>query len=606
MESLKARVRQLRVNPEKLISFWLHDDSFQGRVDSRGEFSKPADIITCVALAQTAIRFLPADNALRAKTLQICKKSLLDVQADGCPWTLPGETDASAAAFTTGRVLLDLGKGAELVASNDLIKRSLASLHSWLQTALSRHNNPVELPLIHRAAAVLKDHNHVSASDLAPVGNYAQALIHQFISYHTLGRQSQFDTTLLCLALTTDNTFASNPLPLHERGKCLDIALKDEPLITRSRSTVTRLGNSAAGCSALDVLSWMLANEYLASALISHSGQLDLTLAWLEDHSSTVKSLRVFQSDLFPDWFNFDAWFNCLVLFFLDDLDNCLNQHTQIRLRRELSAAEVNTKFPLKAAVCGGYNWPAWLKTDFLERVGKEGRIPSDLGNGIALFGPPGTGKTTLAKSITQELPGWRFVELSTADFLLDGYENLFRSIRKIFKDLRQLEKCVIFFDELELLIMERDPEKAAWATSIITNVMLPELQHLHDCDTLIPIFATNHISRFDPAGRRPGRFDFILPVGLPSPAERLKLLQKQLPGNYIYPEIETLSEGSTIRELLEWARQYKNAGKPGKVGAEEVWNSGFNKLRVAEDALREFGNDIENFAFPPRASVKV
>jgi SpoVK/Ycf46/Vps4 family AAA+-type ATPase len=166
------------------------------------------------------------------------------------------------------------------------------------------------------------------------------------------------------------------------------------------------------------------------------------------------------------------------------------------------------------------------------------------------------------------------------------------------------LEHCVIFFDELELLISERDPERE-WTTSIITNVMLPELQRLHDCTALIPIFATNHISRFDPAGRRPGRFDFILPVGLPSPAERLSLLKANLPADYLYPDIEGLSGGCTIRELLEWARQYQVSGKKGKVSAQEIWNSGFDKLRVEESALQEFESDIKRFAYPPKAAER-
>jgi ATPase family associated with various cellular activities (AAA) len=598
MDSLKTRIARLRVDPEKLVSFWLDRGEFKGRVDRSGTNLHPADIISSGAIAQVAMRFLPDSNSTRQTALGICQKNLKVRRRSDWKWSLRGETDTLAAALTTGRILHDLGSDVSSVASDKVVRNSLTQLRAWLKNALKRPN-PMELPLIYRAAAALRFHR--PNSDLTAVGTSAQSLVHRFISYHTLNRRSQFDPTLLCVALTTDNTFAPDPLPQHERNTCLDIAFKHyEPLITSCRSTITRLGNSAAGCSALDVLSWMLNNEHLSSALSTHPAQLELTLTWLEDHSKRVDSITLFQSDLYPDFSTFDAWYNCLVLTFLDALDKHLTSEAQYRLRKELSAAEVNIDRRLEDAVCGGFKWPHWLKNNFLSKVKSEGKIPDKMGNGIVLFGPPGTGKTTLAKSIALELPEWHFIELSTADFLIDGYDNLFRSIRNIFRKLRELQRCVVFFDELELLVLERDPEKAEWST--ITNVMLPELQYLHDCPALIPIFATNHVSRFDPAGRRPGRFDFILPVGLPSADERLRLLRKNLPKDYLYAGIEDLAQDSTIKELLEWARQYKASGKTGKKSAEVVWKSGFDQLRVDYHTLQQFREDIRQFSYPPAA----
>jgi SpoVK/Ycf46/Vps4 family AAA+-type ATPase len=154
----------------------------------------------------------------------------------------------------------------------------------------------------------------------------------------------------------------------------------------------------------------------------------------------------------------------------------------------------------------------------------------------------------------------------------------------------------VVFFDELELLVQERGED---WAAALITNVMLPELQQLHDSRSIIPIFATNHVSRFDSAGRRPGRFDFILPVGLPSASERLTILRDHLKGPHLYRGIEKLSEGTTIRELLGWAQQYA-VGRPGEDEAKKTWESGFGKLRIQEKDLLKFKEDIEQYAYPP------
>jgi SpoVK/Ycf46/Vps4 family AAA+-type ATPase len=129
---------------------------------------------------------------------------------------------------------------------------------------------------------------------------------------------------------------------------------------------------------------------------------------------------------------------------------------------------------------------------------------------------------------------------------------------------------------------------------------MLPELQKLHDSPLIIPIFATNHISKFDRAGRRPGRFDYILPVGLPSPEERRAILQRFLPKGRLFNGIEEISEGATVRQLLDWAREYRDQGKPGNAQALAIWKNGFDQLKLDAIALKKFEDDISKFAYPP------
>jgi DNA replication protein DnaC len=605
MNSIGPVIQRLRVNPEHFFKVWLGASGVKSRLDSSGNSTKDGGLVTSVALAQTAIRFLKPDNESRKKVLEICQKVLATGATTGCPWTLRDQKDKVAAAYVTGHTLCDLGKNVESLVDTNLLGRALSGLESWLSEAI-RDSQALEFPFIYRATLALATHGKASPELLAQAATHAQVIIHRSVSAQALGSPSQFNPNIVCLALAMDNAYSPNPMPQHEREKCLNIALKGhEPLITL-RSTITTAGTAAVGCSALEVLRRMLASQPIANLLYHHEEQIQATLAWLEDHSTTVKvdggEVRLFQSDLWPNYLAFEAWFNCLVLMFLDDLETHLNSQHQAELRKKFSATEPTSKFSFETAPCGGFTWPRQVKETFLKEVANQGKVDSL--NGIVLFGPPGTGKTTLAKLIAKEIPTWQFVELSTADFLLDGPEGLYRSIRRIFQDLRQLEKCVVFFDELELLVQERGED---WAAALITNVMLPELQQLHDSRSIIPIFATNHVSRFDSAGRRPGRFDFILPVGLPSASERLTILKKHLkdrPPEYLYAGIESLSEGTTIRELLGWATQYA-AGNPGKDEARKIWESGFSKLRAQDKVLRKFEEDIENYAYPPGVDTK-
>lgn len=156
------------------------------------------------------------------------------------------------------------------------------------------------------------------------------------------------------------------------------------------------------------------------------------------------------------------------------------------------------------------------------------------------LFGPPGTGKSTIAKALARQLK-WDYVEITPAEFLSAGDLQIIPNANKIFKRLNMLRDTVIFFDEVDLLLKSRmyekekkdnsEPEKnqdmssrEAW---IVTS-LLPKFQELHDNKDIIYILATNRANNVDPAFRRTGRIDVILPVGSISWLDRYKILYKK------------------------------------------------------------------------------
>ncbi|MGW3993935.1 ATP-binding protein [Amycolatopsis sp. NPDC004772] len=133
------------------------------------------------------------------------------------------------------------------------------------------------------------------------------------------------------------------------------------------------------------------------------------------------------------------------------------------------------------------------------------------------LFGPPGTGKSSLVKSIARYL-GWPVVVLDPSDFASEGLHSLPTTIGKIFSDLRETRDTVIFFDEMEELMRDRRSSlqgagDSSFEQRLLTTALLPKLQDLHDRAQSLFFVATNHFPQIDEAARRFGRFDLILEV---------------------------------------------------------------------------------------------
>lgn len=138
----------------------------------------------------------------------------------------------------------------------------------------------------------------------------------------------------------------------------------------------------------------------------------------------------------------------------------------------------------------------------------------------IILYGSPGTGKSSLVKSVAKAL-GWPLVTISPPDFLVKGIEGFEATAAGIFADLLILRRCLVLFDECEDLFRYRPQTptiESRTAGAFITAGMLPRLQALREGSWIIFVLATNsRLDELDRAVIRPGRFDFAYEVPFPS-----------------------------------------------------------------------------------------
>lgn len=141
---------------------------------------------------------------------------------------------------------------------------------------------------------------------------------------------------------------------------------------------------------------------------------------------------------------------------------------------------------------------------------------------GILLHGPPGCGKTMLAKAVANDAHS-NFISVKGPELLNKYVGESERAVRTLFARARASAPCIIFFDEIDALAPRRD--ESSDCSSRVVNTMLTELDGLENRVGVYVIAATNRPDIIDPALLRPGRFDKLLFVDLPDEKARLEIL---------------------------------------------------------------------------------
>ena len=144
---------------------------------------------------------------------------------------------------------------------------------------------------------------------------------------------------------------------------------------------------------------------------------------------------------------------------------------------------------------------------------------------GILLSGPPGCGKTLLAKALANEA-GLNFLSIKGPELMNMYVGETERAIRQVFERARNSSPCVVFFDELDALCPRRSASGDSNVTARIVNQMLTEMDGMEPRNQVYFLGATNRADMIDTALLRPGRIDKTLSIGLPSSEERIDILK--------------------------------------------------------------------------------
>ncbi|PSL37850.1 tetratricopeptide repeat protein [Labedella gwakjiensis] len=215
-----------------------------------------------------------------------------------------------------------------------------------------------------------------------------------------------------------------------------------------------------------------------------------------------------------------------------------------------------------------------------------------NLRGGLVLYGPPGCGKTFMARAIAGEL-GARFLTASLADILGSHFGETEKNLRALFEHARSLTPAVLFLDEIDAIGAKRSSIGTGWSgMRAMVDQLLMELDSMTaDNDGLFVLAATNSPWEVDPALMRPGRFDRMLLVLPPDEPAREAILRMHLDRRPIegidLGELVRSTDGFSGADLEHLVASAAEQAMIRSIQSGEVKPIGMNELRHVLGEIR-------------------
>jgi transitional endoplasmic reticulum ATPase len=216
------------------------------------------------------------------------------------------------------------------------------------------------------------------------------------------------------------------------------------------------------------------------------------------------------------------------------------------------------------------------------EKFHKFGMQPS---KGVLFYGPPGCGKTLLAKAVASECSA-NFISIKGPELLTMWFGESEANVRDVFDKARAASPCVLFFDELDSIAVARGGgggSDAGGAGDRVINQLLTEMDGVGAKKNIFIVGATNRPEIMDEALLRPGRLDQLIYIPLPDQPSRLSILKANLRKTPIAHDVDLTFVGQ-ITDGFSGADLTEICQKAAKAAVRDVITSPFSpsKLRLA------------------------
>ena len=190
---------------------------------------------------------------------------------------------------------------------------------------------------------------------------------------------------------------------------------------------------------------------------------------------------------------------------------------------------------------------------DYLHQPSKYSEIGASMPKGVLLVGPPGTGKTMLAKAVAGEA-NVPFFSISGSEFVEMFVGMGASKVRDLFKQAKEKAPCIVFIDEIDAIGKKRDGQIGGNDEREQTlNQLLVEMDGFAANEGVVVLAATNRADVLDPALLRPGRFDRQVYVGLPDIKGREEILQ-------VHAKNKPLAEDVDLRQIARGTAGFTGA----------------------------------------------